>query len=99
MPPGPCLNNRRFTYSDGLGDLDPRCSFDLSAGNRSLNFTQAVSNKAHGPERPGFHPRNRSKWSHERGPPRQPWQIMSLLVPRGGIEPPTHGFSVRCSTN
>jgi hypothetical protein len=22
-----------------------------------------------------------------------------LMVPRGGIEPPTHGFSVRCSTN
>jgi|HubBroStandDraft_3_1064219.scaffolds.fasta_scaffold09394_6 hypothetical protein len=22
-----------------------------------------------------------------------------LVVPRGGIEPPTHGFSVRCSTN
>ena len=22
-----------------------------------------------------------------------------MLVARGGIEPPTHGFSVRCSTN
>ena len=24
---------------------------------------------------------------------------LNLLVARGGIEPPTHGFSVRCSTN
>src|SRR4051794_1207236 len=24
---------------------------------------------------------------------------LKKLVPRGGIEPPTHGFSVRCSTN
>jgi hypothetical protein len=27
---------------------------------------------------------------------RRPGKVM---VPRGGIEPPTHGFSVRCSTN
>jgi hypothetical protein len=25
--------------------------------------------------------------------------IGKKVVPRGGIEPPTHGFSVRCSTN
>jgi hypothetical protein len=25
--------------------------------------------------------------------------IDKKVVPRGGIEPPTHGFSVRCSTN
>ena len=24
---------------------------------------------------------------------------VALVVPRGGIEPPTHGFSVHCSTN
>jgi hypothetical protein len=22
-----------------------------------------------------------------------------LMVPRDGVEPPTHGFSIRCSTN
>ena len=26
-------------------------------------------------------------------------KVAEMLVPRGGIEPPTHGFSVRCSTN
>ena len=26
-------------------------------------------------------------------------QDETSVVPRGGIEPPTHGFSVRCSTN
>ena len=25
--------------------------------------------------------------------------IEELVVPRGGIEPPTRGFSIRCSTN
>src|ERR1043166_494278 len=25
--------------------------------------------------------------------------LVEGVVPRGGIEPPTHGFSVRCSTN
>jgi len=24
---------------------------------------------------------------------------LGIAVARGGIEPPTHGFSVRCSTN
>jgi hypothetical protein len=27
------------------------------------------------------------------------WKIMKFVVARGGIEPPTRGFSVRCSTN
>ena len=26
-------------------------------------------------------------------------QISNLMVARGGIEPPTRGFSIRCSTN
>jgi hypothetical protein len=26
-------------------------------------------------------------------------QVLDLMVARGGIEPPTRGFSVRCSTN
>jgi len=25
--------------------------------------------------------------------------LLKNMVPRGGIEPPTRGFSVRCSTN
>ena len=32
----------------------------------------------------------------------EPWNNVnegSKMVPRGGIEPPTRGFSVRCSTN
>ncbi len=28
-----------------------------------------------------------------------PNRSVGVVVPRGGIEPPTHGFSVRCSTN
>ena len=27
------------------------------------------------------------------------FKILSLMVPRGGLEPPTRGFSVPCSTN
>ena len=26
-------------------------------------------------------------------------KLLLMLVARGGIEPPTHGFSVRCSTD
>ena len=33
------------------------------------------------------------KWLEEKG------ENSGMLVARGGIEPPTHGFSVRCSTN
>jgi len=25
--------------------------------------------------------------------------MLGAVVPRGGIEPPTRGFSIRCSTN
>ncbi len=28
-----------------------------------------------------------------------PWRTAWIVVAKGGIEPPTHGFSVRCSTN
>ncbi len=28
-----------------------------------------------------------------------PNRSVGMMVPRGGIEPPTRGFSVRCSTN
>ncbi len=28
-----------------------------------------------------------------------PTRIVGVVVPRGGIEPPTRGFSVHCSTN
>ena len=31
--------------------------------------------------------------------PMKPAKPLTLLVPRGGIEPPTRGFSVRCSTD
>ena len=30
---------------------------------------------------------------------RQKLKVLFLMVPRGGIEPPTQGFSVLCSTN
>ena len=30
---------------------------------------------------------------------RKCWKLSSLVVARGGIEPPTRGFSIRCSTN
>ena len=30
---------------------------------------------------------------------RDPLRVSRNLVAKGGIEPPTHGFSVRCSTN
>ena len=55
-----------------------------------------------------FLPRwGRNKWSGKRGsnPPPPPWQggalpneLFPQVVPQSGVEPPTRGFSVPCST-
>ena len=55
-----------------------------------------------------FLPRwGRNKWSGKRGsnPPPPPWQggalpneLFPRVVPQSGVEPPTRGFSVPCST-
>ena len=36
---------------------------------------------------------------HGTAPSEKCWKLESYMVARGGIEPPTRGFSVRCSTN
>jgi hypothetical protein len=41
--------------------------------------------------------RQDAEWQHAESYDAQ--SHFQVVVPRGGIEPPTHGFSVRCSTN
>ena len=37
--------------------------------------------------------------SQDASPNRNTEPELNKVVPRGGLEPPTHGFSVHCSTN